>query len=165
MFDHFLSKRGGAPIYEQINEYTYWKSQRHPLIAGAQRALLHRLADSFNLNSIEDLTESHIALFTGEQLTGFYIEKAFQALRGFLQYASMAGYNCISYKTATNEHMSKVGRPVQWDMVERVRDMREYGLSNETISKLLTQSLKKRVHKKSVDRWKKRIPELNGAGK
>lgn len=161
MFDSFLSKGGAAPIYEQINEYAYCKSQRHPMIAGAHRALLYRMAEHLNLNSIEDITESHIAFFTGEQLTGFYVEEAFKALRGFLQYAKMAGYKCIPHKSATLEHMSKMGRPVQWDMVQKVREMRAAGIvNNETIARLLTQSMDKRVHKKSVDRWKKRIPEL-----
>lgn len=161
MYDNpFLLGEGAAPIYEQINEYVYWKKQHHPLTAGAHRSLLFRMAKSLNLNSIEDITESHIAFFTGEQLTGFYVEEALRALRGFLQYARMAGYNCMPYKNATIEHMSKMGRPVQWDMVEKVRDMKASGLSDETIARLLTKTLGKRVHKTSVERWRGKIPQL-----
>lgn len=161
MFLDILLKKGGvAPIYSQINEYAYWKSDQQPWIAGARKALLYRLADNLKLHSITELTETHIAYFTGEQLTDFYGEVALKAIRDFLWYCRLAGYNCLSYKMATKEQLKKVGRPVQWDMVRRVKELREQGFSDETIARSLKASLGKRVHKRSVERWRARVSEL-----
>lgn len=154
---------GAAPIYEQINEYAWWKKQHHPWIAGARKALLYRFANSFKVQHVQDISVDHIAFFTGEELTEFYSEQALKTLRDFLWYSRRAGYRCISYKMATKEELKKpMGRPIQWDMVQKIKEMKESGLSDETIARLLTKSLGKKVHKTSVERWRHRIPDMVG---
>ena len=88
---------GSSPIYTLIDEYAEWKFGIHPYQAGAYRSLLIRFAKSHRIRHVEEITEEHIAYFTGGEVTGFFSMQALKAMRSFLWYANQAGYDCLSY--------------------------------------------------------------------
>lgn len=146
------------PITEQIDEYCRWKFLRSPWIAGAQFSLLTRFAKEFNIRSVSDIQEDHIAFYTGEQLTEFYSEQCLRAIRGFLWYSRQAGYQCIASQMATKENLQKhKGRPVNWEMVKEVKKGK--GTIRE-IAKDLEEKFNRPVHPSQVHRWKSLIPRL-----
>lgn len=149
------------PIYEIIDEFTAWKSERYPWIAGAQQSLLYRFAKTFKLDKVEDIGETHLAFFVGQELTAFYGAQALKAIRAFLWYCKRAGYNVLSPQMATEEKLRKAGRPVEWDMVRKVKELKEgRGLSYNEVTSALSAVLKRKIHRNSVIRWYKQSPNL-----
>jgi hypothetical protein len=96
------------PIYEVIDEWATWKYEQTPLKAGAYRSLMIRFVKEFKLRSVEEIEEKHMAFYMGEQLTGFYMVEAEKALKSFLTYCRMAGYECPSPEMAKQENLLKL---------------------------------------------------------
>lgn len=150
------------PIHYTIDEYTSWKYERHPMQAGGQRALLHRFVQSFNIQSVEEITDVQIAFFVGEELSAYYGAYATKAIRGFLHFCVLAGYEVVSWRMVTEGNLKKVaGRPTDWDMVRQVRELREgeKRLTFQAIADYLTGRGRK-VHKTSAVRWYKQASRL-----
>lgn len=150
------------PIYDTIDEFAEWKSERFPWIAGSQRSLLYRFAQTYKIDNVEEVREDQIAFFVGEELTQFYALQATKAIRGFLWYCDRSGYDVFSYKMVTEEKLKRaVGHPVDWDMVKRTAELREgRGLTFEAIARVLTKETKRKVHKTSTIRWYRRASQL-----
>ena len=148
-------------IYSQIIEYTHWKAERHPHIAGAHKSLLCRIVEKNKFHDVSDIQIEHIAFFTGEELSRYFTDEALRAIRGFLWYCRRAGYPCISWQQVTKENMTKtMGRPVQWDMVKEVKELQEKGRGVREMSKELSKKYNTKVYPTSVQRWKQYIPKL-----
>lgn len=151
------------PIFGVIDEYTAWKYERHPMIAGGRRSLLYRFVEMYGVRTVEEITDMQVAFFVGEELSAFYAEQAMKALREFFHYCHLVGYEVISWRMVTEPNLRKVGRKTDWEMVKEVKRLREQegrGLSFEAIAAFLTQKLNRKVHKTSAVRWYKQASRL-----
>lgn len=139
-----------------IKEYSDWRSEKNPMIAGAERSLLIRFCKSFDIRNLTDITEDRVGYFVGEELSDFYSERARRCFRSFLRYCRWAGY----YEAPSTEaklidfmKVTKQGRPRDTSMMKEVKELRSRGVSTRKAASLLSEKYGRKIYQNSVFRW------------
>lgn len=144
-------------IEKQIEEYALWKYERHPYIAGGEKALLDRFAKTTKIANVSDITQELAAYFVASQDYQYAAQRVLVALRGFLRYARWAGYPCIHYIHLTHSNLmaAKPGPKIDQTKIEKIKELKGRGLTYRQIVVELSQIYKKRIHLSGVQRWAK----------